>query len=185
MHYVPIGLRLVVATTSRIMVSESVKRSVPQWSMDLYECRFNCSNHVRARILKNHETAHEVLNVEVCAHSNTLAVLSKPGKQLPRLRGWVVCNPGLPPSFWYCFANVDGMAVGQAIQFTITLIYPCPSCVVQSIDTSPKKRFSRGQLSNRRTVEKTNGIFDEFYESIVFVNMLGTVEWLWLKGHWN
>lgn len=76
------------------------------------------------------------------------------------------------------------MPVGQAIQFSIALIYPCPSCVVQGIDTSPKKRFSWGQLSNRRTVEKSNGILDEFYESIVFVNVLGTVKWLWLKGHW-
>ncbi len=77
------------------------------------------------------------------------------------------------------------MAVGQAIQFTIALIYSCPSYVVQGINTSPKKRFSRWQLSNRRTVEKSNGILDEFYERIVFVNVLGTVKWLWLKGHWE
>ena len=166
------------------MVAESVKRSVPQWSMELYECRFNCSNHVRASVLKNHETTHEVVNAEVFAHSNTPAMLSKPGKQLPRLRSWVVCNSGLPPSFGY-FANINGMSVGQAIQFTIALIHPRPSCVVQGIDTSPKKRFSWGQLSNRRAVEKSNGILDEFYESIVFVNVLGTVKWLWLKGHWK
>jgi hypothetical protein len=153
--------------------------------MELYECSFNGSNHVRARILKNHEAAHEVLNFEVCAHSNTPAVLPKSGKQLPRLRGWVVCNPGLPPSFGYCFANVDGMSVGQAIQFTIAFIYSCPSCVVQGIDTSPKKRFSRGQFPNRRTAEKSNCVLDEFYEGIVFVNVLGTIKLLRLERHWN
>ena len=115
MHYVPIGFRLVVATPSRIMVAESVKASVPQWSMEFYEGRFNCSNHVRACILKNHETAHKVIDVEIRICRNTSAVLSKSRKELSGLRRWVISNPGLPPSFRYSFTNVDGMSVGQAI----------------------------------------------------------------------
>ena len=179
MHYVPIGLGLVVATASWIMITESVKGRVPQRSMELYECGFNCSNHVRAGILKNHEAAHEVLNVEVCSHRNAPAVLAQPGKQLPRLRGRVIGNPGLPPSFGHRFANVDGMAVGQAIQFAIACIYPRPSRVVQGVDTRPKEGLSGWQFSNGRTVKKSNCVLDEFYEGIVLVNVLGAVKWLW------
>ena len=88
----------------------------------------------------------------------------------------------MPPSFWYGFADIYRVAIGQAIQLRVFFVYGIFARVIDGIDPGAEKRLWRGKCMNGRAVKEPEGILDEFGKGIVFVYVFASIEGLGFHG---
>lgn len=70
-----------------------------------------------------------------------------------------------------------GDDLSRAVQFCVSCIKRIRANVVNRVNAASMKRNRRWQRQNRRAVEKSNGIFDQFRERIVSINVLRPIKW--------
>ena len=72
------------------------------------------------------------------------------------------------------------MGISKPIQFSVSGVESVFPRVIERINTCSGESFGRRQSMHGRSVEEPDGIFHQFSERIILINMLAAIEGLFL-----
>ena len=164
MANIPVGHRLFIPATSRIMIPKPINQSIPERLVSSDQSGFDRANQIAFCSFKNHKPATVIVEFESSPLLNTSSVLSDSIVEFVALTILCICGSSLPPTSGDSFSYVDWHIIGCSINVMEIPVNTCLCSAINSIYASSMESLRCRYYLNRCSIEEQDSILDYFFK---------------------